>query len=469
MANVHLLWFPYLGIQIDDVKVFDDARISPDPFVKVSSIEIAVRWKPLLSRRVEIQSLTLREPTVTVIRTTEGNLNTATMGQQESYEREQDENDPGQSLLAIFGVEQLTISEGTLRYEDRRQKQVQSYQIENLGMKTKAVRLGTIAKFSLEGTLMPYHLPLSLEGRIGPLRENLDVPQIEAQFTLGSSSVVANGHVVNGILDLDISASKLSSGDFPAMVQMHTPIEATQVFAHIKAPLSITNDSTTSSKEPIINPLNFQVKMGESIISFSGEAVGTKLDILGTAPVVHSKDLPWLLPLDNSITLNNLRVTAKVNGPHVQIVRLNSEMFDGNLEAEGQWNGTRAVPTFHSTGRIQNVNTEDVRKVFNAASVTLVGEGSINWDLSGTLPVDGVALLKGHTQLQIVNGRLMGFDLLEKIEHVLKLKKALSEDRGFTTFSTLNGTVFFRKIIMKLRPYPCKKSIMNTSCKVQDW
>ena len=457
VSHVHMMWFPHLGIQLEDARVFDDSAISPDPFVTVSSIEIAVRWKPLLSRRVEIQSLTLRQPTVTIIRTIEGSFNTATVGnQQESHERGLKENHPGQSLLAMFGVEQLTISEGTLRYEDRVQKQVQTSHIEDLEMKTEAVRLGAIAKFSLQGTLTPYNLPLSLEGRLGPLREDLDISQIDAQLTLGNSSVVANGQIVNGILDLDISSSKLSSDDFPTMVQMSTPIEVTQVFAHIKAPLPMANRSTTSSKKSIINPLNFQVTAGESIVSFSGQTVGTNLEIHGTAPTIYSKDLSPFLPLHNSVTLNNLRVTANITGPHVQIVRLTGEIFDGNLEAEGQWNGTHAVPTFQSTGRIQNVNTEKAQKIINAADVTLVGEGSIDWDFSGTLPLDGIPLLQGHTQLKIVNGRLMGFDLLEKIEHVLRLKNALGKDRGITTFSTMNGTVIFQNDRYKIKTVSLK-------------
>ncbi len=458
ISHVRMMWFPHIGIQIENAKIFDDPNIEQRPFVQASSIEIAVKWIPLLQRRVEIQSLTLHQPTITIIRTKDGNVNASTLGKPKEKEgkRALSDDDSGTSILGMLGVEQLAITDGTLRYEDRAQEHVQRYQLEKIEMKTEAVKLGGIAALSAQGSLVPHQIPFLLKSTLGPLQPNGDIPQIEAQLKFGHSRVSIKGHAIDRKLDLDMTSSKVSLEDLPLNVRIDKPMAATEIVAHIHIPLTETKRAMSSPREITVRPLQFCVELGESRLNISGQAVGEKVELHGTASVIHSTDLPISLPLANPISVDDLNLRAKIDGSLVHIASLTGEIFDGHLEAEGQWNGGGNVPTFQSTGTIQQVNIEKVQKILKPADVALSGAGAMNWSIKGTLPQGELPLLNGQAQLMIRNGQLKGFDLLQRIEEVLKLKKVLSAGQGVTNFSTLAGAVEFQG-----EQYPIKSIVLE--------
>ena len=80
VADVRLTLFPKLGLQLKDVQIADDPSFSAQPFIVVPSIQVAVLWKPLLQRQVQVKSVLIENPVVRVIRSAKGDLNVATMG-----------------------------------------------------------------------------------------------------------------------------------------------------------------------------------------------------------------------------------------------------------------------------------------------------------------------------------------------------------------------------------------------------
>ena len=446
ISHIRVMWFPNFGIRIEGAKIFDIPGMNQSSFIEVSSIELAVKWKPLLQRRVEVESLALHQPIITLIRTKDGSFNTATLGVQKQKSRGTSESDDsGQSLLAMLGVEQLTISEGTIQYEDRSREQAQTYQLKNFHMQTKSVRLGDTAKISAHGTLIPYQLPVVLEGSLGPLQENFDIPHIETMLKIGNSGVSAKGQAIGGMIDLDVTSSKISFDDLPLNVQLNTPVVVTKVFAHVQAPTTEEKKPTSSQKELTVSPFRFHVEMGKSIFMVSGQAVGRQVEIHGTSPAIHSSDLPVSLLLKNSVSVSDFDVKATINGLLVHVEALTGEVFGGHLTMNGMWDGRSAVPMVHSSGRFQEFRVEEVQKILEPAAVTLHGSGDINWNMKGTLPLHKLPLLTGRAELMVSNGQVKGFDLLQRIEEVLKLKGLLSTGQGVTSFSKFTGEVEFQE------------------------
>ena len=445
IPHVRLMWFPHLGVRLENPKIFDDPEVSQAPFVQVSSIELAVKWKPLLQRRIEVQSLTLHQPLISLIRTKEGILNTASLGgqQQQGHETPRPE-ETSTSMLAMFGVEQVHLSEGTVRFEDRTLESGKIYSLESFELKTESVRLGDTAKFSARGILTPSQHPVSLEGSLGPLQENLEIAQIETTLNVGSSYILAKGQAKGGRMHLDITSSLISLNDFPLNLRITKPVELTEVFAHVQAPFSGGNTSHSNSLPVSISPFRFHVKMGETTLRVTGRAVGSRVEIHGTAPVIHSEDLPISLPLQNPISLNKLDMKVRTDGVLVEMEVLTGEIFHGHFSGHGIWDGRSAVPAFRSTGSIQEFHVEEVQQILRPASVALNGTGILNWDLRGTLPSRALPLLFGKTDLSIVKGQLIGFDLFHQIEEILKLEGVLSGEQGFTKFSKLQAEVEFK-------------------------
>ncbi|MGB0910383.1 MAG: AsmA family protein [Nitrospirales bacterium] len=440
ISNIRMMWFPNLGIQIDDAKIYDDPHVTQQPFVEVTSIELAVKWKPLFQRRIEVQSLTLDQPFISIIHTKDEAMNVATLGKRKPTE--DDAASVDESFLAVLGVEQLIILEGTISYEDHSKEQFNTYQLKNFEMRTESVSLGDTAKISAQATLTPQQLPLSVEASLGPLQQNFDIPHIEAFVIVGTSSIVAKGQALDGTVDIDLRSSEISLNDLPLHVHLDKPVVLTDVFAHINTVISHKDASPSSQKELTVSPFSVQMEMGSSILNVTGSAVGQMVEVQATAPVIHSEDLPFPLSLHGPVSVSNLEVKVQTDGALVDVTALTGKVFDGHFRARGAWDGGT---TFHSLGELQNINVEQVQKVLKPAPVTLHGTGAMNWNINGTLVPGKFPPLSGRAQLTIGDGQLNGIDLLQRIEQILKLKNPLSTRRGVTTFSRFQGKVEFLK------------------------
>jgi len=80
VEDVRLTLFPKLGAQLRNVVIADDPGFSSTPFLTVPSVRVAVQWRPLLQRRIQVESVLIEGPVVQVIRSKNGDLNTATIG-----------------------------------------------------------------------------------------------------------------------------------------------------------------------------------------------------------------------------------------------------------------------------------------------------------------------------------------------------------------------------------------------------
>ncbi|GJL66319.1 MAG: hypothetical protein NPIRA05_12900 [Nitrospirales bacterium] len=456
ISHIRAMWFPQLGLRIEDAKIFDDPTMAQAFFLEVSSIEVAIKWKPLLDRRIEIQRLTLHRPLMTLHRIKKDAVTADTAREQQKPSDGSTSGHAQDSILAMLGVEEFTVSNGTLRYEDPSHDQAQSYELQHIEMKTESVRMGAIATFSAHGTLLPSQLPVSLEGSVGPLQQNFNIPQIKAQATLGRSSLIAKGQAIDRLLDLDLTSSRISFEDLPISTSVNKPILVTKFSSHVQIPLPETELFPSTPQEIQLAPLEFQLEMGESVLRISGKAAGTKLTIHGTAPVLHSHNLPMAFPLHRSVSVHQLDVQAIIDGPLIKVETLTGQVFDGQLKADGLWDMRSDVPAFQSSGTFRNVNMEEFQRILQPSAFTLHGTGRMNWEVKGTVPNHHIPFLFGHAQLLIENGQLQGFDVLQQIEQALNVKGLVGREQGVTRYSTLKADVEFQQ-----EQFPVKSVILQ--------
>jgi len=133
VEDVRLTLFPKLGVQLRNVVIADDPTFSSTPFLTVPSVQVVVQWKPLLQRKVQVENVVIEGPVVQVIRSKNGDLNTATIGKSPSSgtalsEKAEFKNSVS-PLLGVFAVEQFSMTGGSLQYEDRTHQPSHVYQI----------------------------------------------------------------------------------------------------------------------------------------------------------------------------------------------------------------------------------------------------------------------------------------------------------------------------------------------------
>src|SRR5574337_1172347 len=69
-----------IGLRVAGFTVVEDPAFGTGPFASLSSVDVGVKLMPLLSGRVEVEEITLRDPLITVIKNKNGVLNASTLG-----------------------------------------------------------------------------------------------------------------------------------------------------------------------------------------------------------------------------------------------------------------------------------------------------------------------------------------------------------------------------------------------------
>src|SRR5690242_17631469 len=181
LQGIRLTIWPRIGARVVGFTVMDDPSFSAGPFASLTSLDVGVKLLPLLSGQVDVEELTLRHPVITVIKNKDRITNLSTLGPRTAApstpaKPETQQGDPLQAL-ALLAVDRLTIDGGTLVYRDLTNASNKEYEIRDLALTLTAVHLGEIPTLHLNATVLPYNVPVSLDGRFGPLMQTLELQQ----------------------------------------------------------------------------------------------------------------------------------------------------------------------------------------------------------------------------------------------------------------------------------------------------
>ena len=124
LQDIRLTIWPRIGARVAGFAVLDDPAFGSGPFASLSSLDVGVKLMPLLSGKVEVEEVTLREPVITVIKNKNGVLNASTIGRKGTAMPETPSRAPIPStegplkILALLAVDQVSIAGGKLTYRD---------------------------------------------------------------------------------------------------------------------------------------------------------------------------------------------------------------------------------------------------------------------------------------------------------------------------------------------------------------
>jgi len=169
-GNISLSLLPVPGATIEKVRFGNVPGGSAQAMAAAETVKIRVALLPLLSRRVEVESIILEQPTVILEKLPDGTGNwqiapvkgasTAATGTPEQAKQET-------GAFAV-SVNRASITDGTVIYRDLAAKSEQKITHIDLDLSLDSLR----GPFSLKGALQAMDLPLAVAAKIG----NLDQP-----------------------------------------------------------------------------------------------------------------------------------------------------------------------------------------------------------------------------------------------------------------------------------------------------
>lgn len=166
--------FPWLGFKTGPLRIGNPEGFGPGPFLHASEVYAGIRVLPLLSRRIVLDTVTLKDITLSLVRDAAGRTNYSDLldllGQEDTVERET--SAPGLDLSDVR-VRGLEVSNASIEYAD--EKDDRHCRLAGIHLRTGRFEPGKPLAFTLEGDFGFKTLDLDAKLKLsGKVRTDLD-------------------------------------------------------------------------------------------------------------------------------------------------------------------------------------------------------------------------------------------------------------------------------------------------------
>jgi AsmA protein len=419
LQDIRLTIWPRIGARVAGFAVLDDPAFGSGPFTSLTSLDVGVKLMPLLSGKVEVEEITLRDPVITVVKNKNGVLNISTIGRTGVAAPETPSRAPIPStegplkILALLAVDRVSIAGGKLTYRDLSAAKPTEYVLQDMELLLQSVRLGQTPSLHFGTLVQPFNIPVTLDGSFGPLKETTDIDTINLQLGLGKTNFTITGKTVGHNATVKISSPVINTANLPMTLPLNNPVDIKdlQIAAEVKG------------QEAKLNNLSFQL--------FDGQ-------VKGQAKLMAGSDTP---PFNSTVTIQGLQL-----GPALNAVAATQVSISGTAGADLALQGrgfsmpdlTKALEgTSHvavKDGKIEGVNLlQEAVSILKVAGISLdnakaTAFSTIETDLAikqGIINVQRL-LIDSH-DFQATGGGTIGFDQTLNLTVNLNLSQDLSQ------------------------------------------
>ena len=419
LKDIRLTIWPRIGARVAGFAVLDDPAFGATPFTSLTSLDVGVKLMPLLSGKVEVEEITIRDPVITVIKNKNGVLNISTIGRAGAKLPNTPSRAPIPStegplkILALLAVDRVSIVSGTLTYRDLSAAKPTEYLLQDIQSLLQSIRLGQTPSIHFATLVQPFNMPVTLDGSFGPLKETTDIDAINLRFGLGKTDFTITGKTVGQNGTVTISSPVINTANLPMTLPLNKPVAITdlKIAAEVKG------------QEAKLNNLSFQL--------FDGQ-------ITGQGQLIAGSDAP---PFNSTMTIQGLQL-----GPALDTVAATHVSISGTAGADLALQGrgfsmpdlTKSLEgTSHvavKDGKIEGVNLlQEAVSILKVAGISLdhaqaTAFSTIETDLAIKQGIINVQhLLMDSHDFQATGGGTIGFDQTLHLTLHLNLSQDLSQ------------------------------------------
>ncbi len=446
LKDIRLTIWPRLGVRLAGFTVQDDPAFGTGPFASLTSLDVGVKLMPLLSKKVEVEEITLRDPLITLIKNRKGEMNLSTIGPKTAAtsspkQPEAPSSPTGNPLqvLALLAVDRVSLTGGTIIYRDESTTNPADYQINHLDVLLKSVLLGETPTLHLAGTVQPYNIPVTVDGSFGPLVEALELKQFAFALGLGKIEMALTGRLVGGDLDATLTSPLINSADAPVALPLTKPVivKNFHVTAKTKSPLP---QGVHPLELADVKDLGLDVVLGNSVLTVKGTVAGGHAKINITSPTVNTENVPIALPFKHPVDIQDIQVAAELKGQEARINNLSFRLFGGQAKAQAEVTLDPAAPPFNGTVVVQGLQLGPALDALGSDQVSISGTAGMDFAMSGrgfSLP-DLTSALEGVGHMAVKDGKIEGVNLVQEGLSLLQIIGLSPDDVKATAFSTID-------------------------------
>ncbi|TKB72869.1 MAG: AsmA family protein [Nitrospira sp.] len=460
LQDIRLTIWPRIGARMAGFAIQDDPAFRAGPFASLASLDVGVKLMPLLSGKVEVEEITLREPVITVLKNTQGVMNISTLGAQDHKAPEKREpaekpsDESALKILALLAVDRVGITHGTLTYRDESTPTPTEYAVQNLEFLLRSVRLGQTPTLHVTATVQPYNLPITLTGAAGPLVESLDFKQIDLDLALGTVLLSLKGSAVAGHAHGTLTSPAIHSKDLPLALPLTKPVMITDVFVDVDADYP-PKPNVPPLRMATINALRAAIGMGASSIGLTGSLKDGRLALAAASKNINTADLPVAVPLKKPFDIKEVDMKAEVTDQRATLSHVALQIFGGQVTGHAGLKLGHPTPPFDAKLAVKGLQLGQAVDAFATDKALVSGTASADLTLDGAgfAMADLTRALTGTGHLVVKDGTLDGVNLTQEVLNAFKVVGLSAGDAKATAFSTIEGDVAIQQGVVQLQRF----------------
>ena len=446
--------FPTPGVTLGDAGLVLPAEEQPS--LRARSVGIRVRLLPLLSGRVEIDSLALDGLAVTIRSTAPGAGDAPASASSDLSDTELDAfyarrreataqagADAGATAIALplaLNIKRLTVTDSIIERVDSATQAstvIELARLEATGLNLEGNPVALAVQATLAGERP---LAITLDGSVRVERQNLAVVLDNVRLVATGATPAPIELQTRGTVDLarqvaDLTLS-LASGEVRG--------EGSLRYARFESP-----QIDTKLKLNLLNP---------ALLALAGPAAAGRS---GADTAADGRDQP--LPLDairaidtraelaveqaqfDTLTVNDLQATLRIVDGVIQLSAMTGVLYGGKLALQATFNGSHSIATLDTSGRLEQADIAAALAAGGAQPV-LGGNASIDWTLAseGRTRNELVAAVSGPIRLtsnQVVLNDISIEQLLCQAVALTNQEQLTASFPASTTFTTLDADI----------------------------
>jgi AsmA protein len=480
--NVGLTFFPDIGITLKDVQFSNAEWATHKTMLKVGSLDVALAFKPLLQKRVEMKRFVLESPEINLEVNKDGRANWEFKTSDNKDNKKDDTKSKGTPQDLEITLGKFVIENAKLSYIDQT-----SDTKEVLGDVDVTLGLPTLeSDLTAKGGLTYKGERIALDAKVSTLKSIMD--QKPATVTAKASMLGTDFGYVGS---LNISGDPMLKGKFDLSVGSITRL---MKFA--------SPDSDQGNQAIDSFTASFNGEIGSTKVTYKGlDFKSDKMNIQGEGVIDWGKTVPYIQGAYNISKLNinqfmteeaaptkekpkkgesvdiskgwdtrpydfsglkaiNADLTANVAGyvydtlemgANTLTLKLNNgklnmgvsdtALFDGIVSSDFELDSSKSVPSIITKAKLSKLNAQKLAG-YLADTDKLLGtmNGSLNVTMSGKSQKDMIASMAGTTDLMFRDGEIRGVSMVDWANAFQKRLSNVGDTQGSTKFVELGGS-----------------------------
>src|SRR5579863_2593524 len=468
-GSLHLAVYPQLGISLKDVSIANAAGGKEPQMITVGKIVVGAELMPLLSGRLRVTKVVLKEPVIHLEIGADGTTN---------WQSPSAGTPASPSEAASVSMQRVKIEDGTVTYFDARNGKTDTLRAVSLSLTTADTDTAD-RQLALDGTMTYGSIPVKLAAKLDDLDAFLkggpgktDVSASSELFNLGFAGRVQAPDSATGNLTLKTRSlrtlaawigKKLPPGNGLGAATIDSAVSAKDgVVTLSKAAISldgmtINGDLSLDAKQD--SPALRGSLAIDHLNAISYLATGASKDVTA-ASADSSPDTPLVfdglkgVDADLSLTIGTLKLpaikldkmalSAALHGGMLKANISNLAVYGGAGKGTATIDATGAVPAFHNVVDISGVKTELLfAQMPGAPQIATSGTAHLDLASRGVSETDIIKNLSGKLSVSFGAGAISGVDLgavAQLLQSTANLLNGAIGGGSKTEFSSLSAS-----------------------------